>query len=116
MSSRDTTDDEEIEIEMQRQHERRRGVRTKNNPFTGAREEGDEEENQGDFSVSRRAVEEAQYPSYHRNSAQNDEEDDDDEKKMKRVILNSQNHPRRHKLRRRRPRWTRTRSTITREP
>ena len=79
MSSRDTTDDEEIEIEMQRQHERR-GVRTKSNPFAGAREEGDEDQ---DFSVLRRAVEEAQYPSYHRNSARNDEEDDDDEKKMK---------------------------------
>ena len=33
----------------------------------------------------------------------------------RRVILNSQNHPRRHELRRRNPRWTRTRSTITRE-
>ena len=72
MSSRDTTDDEEIAIEMQRQ---RRGVRTNNNPFAGARDEGDEREE--DFSVLRRAVEEAPYPSYHRNSAQNDEEDDD---------------------------------------
>lgn len=33
----------------------------------------------------------------------------------RRVILNSQNHPRRHELRRRNPRWTRTRSTSTRE-
>ena len=78
MSSRDTTDDEEIAIEMQR---KRRGVRTNNNPFAGARDEGDEREE--NFSVLRRAVEEAQYPSYHRNSAQNDEEDDDDDEKIK---------------------------------
>ena len=81
MSSRDTTDDEEIEIEMQRQHERRQEFVPRTTRYRGTRRR-DEEENQGDFSVSRRAPGGSSIRATIETAAKH-EEDDDDEKKMK---------------------------------